>query len=320
MLPFVRLLDGSGDGRYSLQRGYRRSRLRRRPSDTKKRGRCRNVTEARRSLHGVTGHVPRLTHFELPPPHAPPLTSLVPNVLVAPDPFKAERLVDADACVVREGDARHQQPEAALLQPLEQRQVELAADAAALSRAIDVRADLDGPVVRGAGTVRPAVRVADHAPIAFCHEPLGGGADPLGHLGCRRRFSLERDRAVGYVRLVDRRTGGRVVLGVCFADRQAAVGPEGASSPPPPPAGPASCSAVSGGGGVSAGAGAGASAGVAGCSAAAVPAVAGASAGWPPSGASGVAVPPRSASGAVTPAAGVSDGGAASDGVPPSAS
>src|SRR3954447_448832 len=136
-----------------------------------------------------------------------------------------------------------------------------------------------------------SVRVADDLTVALRDQPDVRLADPHRHLVGGQRLGLERDRAVGHVRLIDRGARRGVCVGVGVADRQAAVGPEGASSSPPPPAGPASCSAVSGGGGVSAGDGGGGSAGAAGCSAAAVPASAGASAGWPPAGASTTASP-----------------------------
>src|SRR5205085_8044492 len=155
------------------------------------------------------------------------------------------------------------------------------AETSSMGGAVDVGAHLRRPLIRPPCPVNTAVGVTDDRVVALGDQPLVRLPDALRHRGGGWRLGLERDRARGDERLVDRGAGRGVLVGIGASDCQAAVGPEGASSSPPPPAGPASWSATSGGGGVSAGAGAGASAGVAGCSAAAVPAVAGASAGWP---------------------------------------
>src|SRR4051794_7121499 len=301
MLPLVRLLDGQGtvvirSSEATDGVGRDAGDLTRKSAEDAGTSPCRHVCR-----QAVTAGRPQV---QLPPADVPPLAVLVTNVLVDADRLEAECFVDSDAGFIRERYAGHEEAVTGRLQAFEQLGVQTATEAGSVSGLVDVRAHLDRRVVRGALAVAASVRVAEDLTVALHDQPDVSLSDPHRHLLGGRRLGLERDRALGHVRLIDRGARRGVFVGVGVADRQAAVGPEGASSSPPPPAGPASCSAVSGGGGVSAGAGAAASAGAAGCSAAAVPAVAGAAAGWPPSGASGTAWP--SVSGTVAGAAGMS--------------
>src|SRR3954454_8777070 len=313
MLPLVRLLDGQGtvvirSSQATDGVGRDAGDLTRKSAEDAGTSPCRHV--CRRAV--TAGH----PQVQLPPADVPPLAVLVTNVLVDADRLEAECFVDSDAGIVRERYAGHEEAVTGRLQAFEQLDVQTATEAGSVSVLVDVRAHLDRRVVRGAVAMEASVRVADDLTVALRDQPDVGVADPQRHFLGGWRLGLERDRALGHVRLVDRGARRGVFVGVGGAGRPAAVGPEGASSSPPPPAGPASCSAVSGGGGVSAGGGGGEAEGGggragAGGSAAAVPAVAGASAGWPPSGASGVAVAvaasPSAASGVVAPAAGTSD-------------
>src|SRR5689334_5737256 len=104
-----------------------------------------------------------------------------------------------------------------------------------MEAAVHVGADLDRPVVGRAVAVRAAVCVADDATVDFGYKPHVGLADSLGHRVGRWGLGLERDRAIGYVRLVDRGAGRGVLLGVGVADRQAAAGPSSSAGGVSPP-------------------------------------------------------------------------------------
>src|SRR6185436_7968521 len=159
--------------------------------------------------------------LELPPADVAPGGCLEADVAVDADLLEAERLVEADAGVVRQGDAGAGDVEALLAQERTEMLVELAADAAAVVCGVDVDGHVDGPAVCRALAVGRGVRVADDLPAVLRDEPRmrrGGASHSLRHLGGAGRRLLEGGRTFHHVRRVDRGACRRVPLDLGSAD------------------------------------------------------------------------------------------------------
>jgi hypothetical protein len=131
------------------------------------------------------------------------------------DRGEAERLVQADAGRVGQGDTGVGGDQALSRQQVEQRQVEAAPDPGAAGMPGDVDGDLDRPLVGAAVAVPRGVGVAEQLAVALAHEPGKPGQDlpdAPAHLGHAGRLGLERDGRVAHDRRVDGLHLRRVVL------------------------------------------------------------------------------------------------------------
>src|SRR3954452_10893402 len=211
MLPLVRLLDGQGtvvirSSEATDGVGHDAQHLTRKSTEVAGTSLACDVCSGRERF--------RLAQVKLPPADVPPLAVLEADVLVDAHRLEPERFVDSDARFIRERDPGDQEAVAVALQAVEQVRVKTATNTGPLRGLVDIRADLDSPVVRRTVAVPASIRVAEDLAVDLRDEPDVGLADPVRHLVRGRRLRLERDRALGYVRLVDRGAGRGVLLGI----------------------------------------------------------------------------------------------------------
>src|SRR6476646_9408336 len=130
--------------------------------------------------------VRRGRQLQLEPADVAPDAFLPADLAVDPDPLEAERFVEADARLVRQGDAGAGHAEAALAQAGEEGLVEGAADAFAAGVLGDVDGDAGAPAVGEALVEGGRVGVADDLFPALGDEPgvaLAVALDPRRQLG-----------------------------------------------------------------------------------------------------------------------------------------
>src|SRR5688572_2284212 len=153
----------------------------------------------------------------LPEADAPPLAELVADIPVGAGQSEAEGLVQPHARRIRQGDRRDRLGEALRLEQWDQCAVESAADAAPLRCRIEIDARLDREAVSGPGTKGRRISVTEDAIRLVAGDEPGvertARFDPASDLVLVGRLGLERDRAGGYIRRVDRGDRRRVVRG-----------------------------------------------------------------------------------------------------------
>src|SRR6187402_1741215 len=157
--------------------------------------------------------VGRGCQLQLEPADVVPGALLEADLAVDPGALEAERFVQAEARLVRQGDAGAGHAEAALAQALEERLVEGAADALTAGVRGDVDGDAGAPAVGRALVEGGRVGVADDLSPALGDEPGVAAAialDPRRQRGCVRGPFLEGDGTALDVRRVDRGAGGCV--------------------------------------------------------------------------------------------------------------
>src|SRR5437868_3838098 len=98
-----------------------------------------------------------------------PATELEPDAAKDANGGEAQAFMKALARLVRYGDARIRVPEPLKDEDAKERLVQRASDAAAVDALVDVRRDLDRPLVGGAGSMWRPIRVADDASILLRH-------------------------------------------------------------------------------------------------------------------------------------------------------
>ena len=154
----------------------------------------------------------------VPEPQVQP-RDVVPAVELETDPSvdadgdESERFMEPHARGIRQRDPGVRVHEPLSAQQLEEGSVERASDTAPMSPLVHVDGDLHAPLVRLPGAVGRGVGVCDELVVALEHEPgisAAPGLQTVFDLGDSRHHRLERGRAIGHERRVDRPNRRRV--------------------------------------------------------------------------------------------------------------